>query len=260
MEFDDGQPSPVMSPAKKIRLADFSVNSRFEDEFLEVGVIASGEYGCVKQARHRLDGVDYAVKISKKNLNLASQHEEKMALNEVFAHAALIKHKHFVRYYNSWVEDGHIYIQNEYCRGGSLAKKIKELRDTGEIFTEEELRKMAVQILKGLQYIHNKQLVHLDIKPDNILLAIEDDSDSGGHVDYKIGDLGHVAHVSKDQDSITAEEGDCRYMAPEFLHDLQISNKIDYFKADIFSLGLTLFEAASLMPLPKNSSEDGELL
>ena len=92
-------------------------------------------------------------------------------------------------------------------------------------------------------------------------LAIEDDvtsdDDSGGHVDYKIGDLGHVAHVSKDKNSINAEEGDCRYMAPEFLQDLQI--KIDYYKADIFSLGLTLFEAASLMSLPRNSY-DNELL
>ena len=66
-----------------------------------------------------------------------------------------------------------------------------------------------------------------------------------------------MAHVSKDKDSINAEEGDCRYMAPEFLQDLQI--KVDYYKADIFSLGLTLFEAASLMSLPRNSY-DNELL
>ena len=255
-DFDDYEPSPM----KRIRVADFSVtNSRYEEEFLEMEEIASGEFGCVKRARHRLDGVDYAIKISKKNLD-ASRHDEKMALNEVFAHAALIKHKHFVRYYNSWVENGHVYIQNEFCRGGSLNRKIKEMRLAGSYFSETELRKLVVQILKGLQYIHNKQLVHLDIKPDNILLATSEDQDSSGasdaaadsHVDYKIGDLGHVAHVYND--NISPEEGDCRYMAPEFLQ-MDVNPK-HLYKADIFSLGLTLYEAASLNPLPKNSYDD----
>ena len=262
LEFDEHEPSPV----KRIRVADFSVtNSRYQEEFLEIGEIASGEFGCVKRARHRLDGVDYAVKISKKNLDYVSRHDEKMALNEVFAHAALIKHKHFVRYYNSWVEGGHVYIQNEFCRGGSLSLRIKEMKSCGQQFTETELRKIVVQILKGLQYIHNKQLVHLDIKPDNILIAVEDESSTaaaaareGSHVDYKIGDLGHVAHIFTDNISPPEpEEGDCRYMAPEFLQ-MNVDPQ-HLYKADIFSLGLTMYEAASLSPLPRNSGDDEEL-
>lgn len=243
------------SPVKRIRVSDFSVsNSRYEEEFLEISELASGEFGCVKRARHRLDGVDYAVKISKKNLE-CSRHDEKMALNEVFAHAALIKHKHFVRYYSSWVENGNVFIQNELCRGGSLTNNIQHRRRTGQRFTEAELRRMIVQILKGLQYIHNKDLVHLDIKPDNILLACEDEAEAvaaGSEVDYKIGDLGHVAHILAD--NISPEEGDCRYMAPEFLQMTVDPHQL--FKADIFSLGLTLYEAASLSPLPRNSYDD----
>ena len=50
-------------------------------------------------------------------------------MNEVFAHAALMKHKHIVRYYNSWVESGRVYIQNEYCEGGSLADVLKERKE-----------------------------------------------------------------------------------------------------------------------------------
>ena len=70
---------------------------------------------------------------------------------------------------------------------------------------------------------------------------------------YKIGDLGHVAPIHGDS---IPEEGDCRYMAPELLeHDI---NRELLTKADIFSLGLTLFEAASLRELPKNSLEDME--
>ena len=49
----------------------------------------------------------YAIKVSKKAIRKNSN-DEKMAMNEVFAHAALMKHKHVVRYYNSWVENGSV--------------------------------------------------------------------------------------------------------------------------------------------------------
>lgn len=94
-------------------------------------------------------------------------------MNEVFAHSALIKHKHVVRYYNSWVEAGRVYIQNEYCEGGSLAAKIDEFRDSGKRFTEAELKRILLHLSKGLQYIHSKLLVHLDIKPENIFISLD---------------------------------------------------------------------------------------
>ena len=77
---------------------------------MELAEIASGEFGVVKKARHRLDGMVYAIKVSKKQIRKNS-HDEKMAMNEVFAHAALMKHKHVVRYYNSWVENGAVSYQ-----------------------------------------------------------------------------------------------------------------------------------------------------
>ena len=71
-------------------------------------------------------------------------------MNEVFAHSALIKHKHVVRYYNSWVESGRVYIQNEFCEGGSLGNRIDELREenhninSDKRFPECELKKILL--------------------------------------------------------------------------------------------------------------------
>lgn len=248
----------------------------------------------------------YAIKVTKKPIRVNS-HDEKVAMNEVFAHAALIKHKHVVRYYNSWVEKGQVYIQNEFCEGGSLQKQIETFRQTGARFSEAELKRLIVHVAKGLQYIHSKQLVHLDIKPGNIFISLEyvtptpprktehstdSGAASGDHspcplrgdqtpmmqqqqheassqqqqqasscesspgegekVHYKIGDLGHVASIFGGD--VDPEEGDCRYMAPEFLEMEVDRSRLP--KADIFSLGLTVYEAASLKRLPRNSLDD----
>merc|ERR1719474_828539 len=287
---DDEEYDPLSPlPTKRVRVSDINI-TRYQEEFLELAEIASGEFGVVKKARHRLDGMVYAIKVSK-NAIRKNSHDEKMAMNEVFAHVALMKHKHVVRYYNSWVENGSIYIQNEYCEGGSLQRKIEENRRTGVRFTETELRRILGHVAKGLQYIHSKQLVHLDIKPGNIFISYENEvpspqrifdhqtTDSGAasgdfsprhspeaggwassdsspgdfeKVNYKIGDLGHVAPIYSSD--ISPEEGDCRYMAPEFLQMDVDPSKLA--KADIFSLGLTIYEAASLRVLPRNSLDD----
>jgi len=267
--------------AKRVRVSDISI-TRYETEFLELSEIASGQFGTVKQARHRLDGIVYAIKISKNPLRVNS-HDEKKAMNEVFAHAAIMKHKHVVRYYNSWVEKGQVFIQNEFCEGGSLQNRVQEFRLGGSKFGEQELKKIIVHVAKGLQYIHSKQLVHLDIKPGNIFISLEmatpsphrksdhstdSGAASGDHsprpaseesspgdgekVHYKIGDLGHVASVHGGD--VSPEEGDCRYMAPEFL-EMEVNHE-RLPKADIFSLGLTIYEAASLRVLPRNSLDD----
>jgi len=285
-EEEGGRFSPL--PTKRVRVSDINI-TRYQEEFLELQEVACGEFGMVKKARHRLDGIIYAIKMSKSRLRINS-HDEKMAMNEVFAHAALMKHKHVLRYFNSWVEKGQVYIQNEFCEGGSLAKQIDERRMSGIRFSEPELKRILIHVSKGLQYIHNNQLVHLDIKPGNILISIEQNipsplripehsdsgaasgdlsprypkvietcssgdsspGDMGDKLCYKIGDLGHVAPIHGGE--VSPEEGDCRYMAPEFL-EMEV-DRSRLTKADIFSLGLTVFEAASLRQLPRNSLDD----
>jgi len=236
---DSGRYSPV-------QIIDNSL-SRYEEEFLELSEVASGEFGSVRHARHKVDGCDYAVKVSKKSLRPGS-YQEKKAVAEVLAHTTLNNHQHVVRYHDSWVEGGKVYIQNELCQGGSLDAKIQDMKLSGENFCEEEIKRVLRHTLKGLQYIHSKKLAHLDIKPQNILISNIKDGD------YKIGDLGHVTSISGD--NTFPEEGDCRYMAPEFLLMTMDTSKLE--KADIFSLGLTIYEMASLKPLPRNSLEDAE--
>ena len=154
----------------------------------------------------------------------------------------------------------------EYCNGGSLNDVLTTRRGQNlPGFNRDETRELLRQISSGLNYIHKKELAHLDIKPGNIFrsftetVALEanffdgsgDDEagQNGQKVVYKIGDLGHVSPIDKND----AEEGDCRYAPRELICGSQQSR--DLRSADIFALGITAYESATLAVLPKNGPE-----
>lgn len=228
--------------------------SRFAEEFKVDSFIASGSFGYVFKCTNYLDGMEYAVK--KSALPVAGTNTEHLARKEVFAHAALKSHRHIVTYYSSWIEDSHLFIQTEFCNGGSLEVLINEEK---KVFTECGLRRLANHVAKGLKHIHSLRLAHMDIKPANIfvskistLLSSDEELDDMDRDDidivYKIGDLGHVIVVDEPYD---VEDGDCRYMPKELLNE----NYSCLQKADVFSFGMTLYEAAGGGPLPKNGDE-----
>ncbi|XP_059484068.1 wee1-like protein kinase 2 [Neocloeon triangulifer] len=256
----------VRQPRKRIAINESNI-TRYHKEFHEVALIGAGEFGSVHKCINRLDGCIYAIKRSIQPI--AGSADEQRALNEVYAHAVLGSHPHVVRYYSAWAEENHMIIQNEFCGGGSLADQLKKLREANEKppgLPEKELRRILLHISRGLHFIHQAGLVHLDIKPGNIFIAHEarvvpvSALNSSGELSmeeeeavaepereenvYKIGDLGHV--TSSDMPKV--EEGDCRYLPRELLQD----DFSHLTKADIFSLGLTIYEAAGAGPLPKN--------
>ncbi|CAG0892826.1 unnamed protein product [Darwinula stevensoni] len=273
-EGSTASPAVNLRGPKRLSLKDFHQSTkqlslkesnifRYHQEFLELEKIGTGEFGHVFKCLNRLDGCLYALKKSQKPVTGSSN--ERSALNEVYAHAVLGKHPHIVRYYSAWAENGHMIIQNEYCSGGSLAELIVKHREEKKPFTESELKQILSHVTQGLRYIHSMNLAHLDIKPGNIFLShergldtsVEDFVNNGKEAEeqkvYKIGDLGHVTSITDIPDQV--EEGDCRYLPKEILaEDFQYLTK-----ADIFSLGLSIYEAASGSPLPKNGEKWQEL-
>ncbi len=108
---------------------------------------------------NRTDGWVYAVKISKRKFKGKADREQK--LKEVYAMAALGQNPHLVRYYSAWIEEEQLYIQTEFCSGGSLASQL----ESGAVFTEDQLVDIVRQVAQGLKHVHSQNLVHLDIKP-----------------------------------------------------------------------------------------------
>jgi len=136
----------------------------------------------------------------------------------------------------------------EYC-----PKSLKEEMIEKGQFTEVELKKILRDICVGLSYLHRNDIVHLDIKPGKInkihknLKFLENILISKTKK-YKLGDMGQSALAKLSFEEI--EEGDARYLAPELLNSEEYSEKPELTKADVFSLGITLFELATGNILP----------
>lgn len=229
--------------------------SRFNEEFMMDDFIATGGFGEVFKCTNLLDGIAYAIKKTKKSIYKS---QEYFIRKEVYAHSVIGRHPNIVSYFTAWHEKGHIYIQTEFCNGGTLERMIHE---SDHVFCDSALRRLLCHVCRGLAHIHSKKLAHLDIKAANILISrtnnallfpedIDDDEIEviDRDIVYKIGDFGHTICI---EDVRTIEDGDCRYLPKELLRD-------DYSqlqKADVFSTALTAYEAATKTDLPKNGPE-----
>jgi serine/threonine protein kinase len=107
--------------------------------------------------------------------------------------------------------------------------------------------KIIRDLLLGLSELHGQDIVHLDIKPGNILL--------GKNNQYKLADLGMARFLTKLTDEVNIPEGDCRYLAKELLSREVLNYIPDLKKSDIFSLGITVYELLTLSNLEKNGPE-----
>lgn len=210
--------------------------SRYRAEFKEIRLLGTGNFSKVYLAQHRLDGVNYAVKRSAQRV--CSDAAKRQWVQEVHALAAVGSHPHLVRYHTAWIEKDtaaageHLYIQLEACD-----TSLGNLRALKSQAREAELLEILRQICLALQHMHSRHVVHMDVKPDNIYVVDE--------TTYKLGDLG-LATSSSCNRQCNIEEGDGRYIPSEVLN----GQTTDLQKADMFMLGITLYELTTCMDLP----------
>ncbi|PRP80634.1 wee1-like protein kinase-like [Planoprotostelium fungivorum] len=256
---NDNPFSPRKPPTKRAKIEDASISpliptvevhehlptsSRYTLDFVEIEQIGDGSFGKVYRCTNRIDGVEYAIKTFKKEI-MSDSHKKNM-LKEVYALAA-VAHPNLIRYYCAWVEDERrLYIQTEYCNGGTLSDLKQKREDANEKITPEEIIDIIRQLCGGIKHMHAKNMVHLDIKPCNIYLQKDEGSNS---VQYKLGDFG-LADCANKLNSI--EEGDGRYLPKELLN---MSDNHALSRADIFSLGISIYELTRKEVLPGNGQQ-----
>ena len=191
--------------------------------------IGSGSFGDVFRARCKEDGKMYAVKRSRVPFRGTTDRREK--LEEVRKMESLPHHPNCVRFFRAWEERQYLYIQLELC-----ATSLSQVAEAEHELPEATIWNYMVDLLLAIQHLHDNDLIHLDVKPDNILLSMDGVC--------KLGDFGLVVNVKENLGD--AIEGDSKYLAPEVL-----SGRFSK-AADIFSLGVTLLELACDLDLPAN--------
>jgi NIMA (never in mitosis gene a)-related kinase len=203
--------------------------------------LGRGSYGRVDLATVKATGDLVAIK--KVKLDTLSTAERAKAADEVRLFSSLV-HQNIVGYKDSFRDQKSLYIVMEYVDGGDLEQRI--VNREGRPLSETEILSTFVQILLALSYLHEKHILHRDLKPDNIFLT------SLGIV--KLGDFGVAKTLEHTTDFAKTLIGTPYYLAPE-LWESQPYN----MPADIWSLGAVLYEMACLKK-PFNGRTPTELL
>lgn len=190
--------------------------------------IGKGSSGKIYRLRNIYSGkVEALKKVSLSGLSAAQVRE---AEQEIFILRSL-HHPNVVRYKDSFVSGSNLCIITEYCELGDLSRYLKNSQGP---LSENEVLRIFIQVLLGVEYLHKKQILHRDLKAMNVFLK-------RGMV-VKIGDLGIARHLSESLFASTVV-GTPFYLSPELCSERPYN-----YKSDIWALGCLLYELCCREP------------
>ncbi|XP_053141047.1 serine/threonine-protein kinase Nek3 isoform X2 [Hemicordylus capensis] len=197
------------------------------DKYTVLRILGEGSFGRVLLVHHKNRNQKYAMKeirLPKSVIDTEKSWNESILL-------AKMKHPNIVTYQESFEADGHLYIVMEYCDDGDLMQKIKLQK--GKLFPEDTILTWFAQICLGVKYIHDRRVLHRDIKSKNIFLT--------QHGKVKLGDFGSALLLTSPMAYACSYVGTPYYVPPEIWENTPYNNK-----SDIWSLGCILYELCTL--------------
>lgn len=137
-----------------------------------------------------------------------------------------LDHCNIITIMDSFETEGEFVIVTEYAQG-DLFQALEDDR----YLPEDEVRKIAIQLIQALHMLHSNRIIHRDMKPQNILI--------GSKQQVKLCDFGFARAISHDASMLTSIKGTPLYMAPELVQEKPYT-----YSVDLWSLGVILYELA----------------
>ncbi|XP_071545245.1 serine/threonine-protein kinase Nek8-like isoform X2 [Panulirus ornatus] len=144
----------------------------------------------------------------------------------------MLQHPNIIEYYENYLDNNTMMIVMEYAPGGNLYDYLRS-RGEGNLLQEEDVLHLFCQLVLGMQHIHESNILHRDIKSNNILL-------DRSHRIVKIGDFGISKILSSKSKAHTVVGTPC-YLSPELCQEKPYNQK-----SDIWALGCVLYEMLTL--------------
>ncbi|XP_069432893.1 serine/threonine-protein kinase Nek1 isoform X5 [Ovis canadensis] len=207
------------------------------EKYIRVQKIGEGSFGKAILVRSTEDGRQYVIK--EINISRMSNKEREESRREV-AVLANMRHPNIVQYRESFEENGSLYIVMDYCEGGDLFKRINAQK--GILFQEDQILDWFVQICLALKHVHDRKILHRDIKSQNIFLTRD------GTI--QLGDFGIARVLNSTVELARTCIGTPYYLSPEICENKPYNNK-----SDIWALGCVLYEMCTL----KHAFEAGNM-
>ncbi|XP_067347972.1 serine/threonine-protein kinase 10 isoform X2 [Channa argus] len=197
-----------------------------------IGELGDGAFGKVYKARNKETGVLAAAKV----IETKSEEELEDYIVEIDI-LAKCDHHYIVKLLDAFYHDNKLWIMIEFCPGGAVDAIMLDL-DRGLI--EPQIKVVCRQMLEALNYLHSMRIIHRDLKAGNILLMLDGD--------IKLADFGVSAKNNKTLQRRDSFIGTPYWMAPEVVMCETVKDAPYDYKADIWSLGITLIELAQIEP------------
>lgn len=230
------------APAPTAEVGELANGTTLRDRYTIIKKLGRGGMGIVYKAADRETGTEYAIKVVAPEL--ASNPSTLAALRKEAARAQSLTHQNLMKVNILETSGAVVFIVMEFIDGQELdAYRISR----GGKLAPADLVTIASQILSGLDYLHGKDMVHRDIKPQNIMISTSRE--------VKLMDYGIATSIRDqltNQNNETAGVGTLLYMAPE-----QLRGEICDRRADLYSVGIMLYQLlVGEFPFTTRSRED----